>query len=421
MKDILSFICSWIKKVADIMGFSFMHAADLHLGSTITGVLALPMALQRRLVDASLRAFTNLLDQAIARDVDFLILSGDIFEESRPSLRVQKFFVDGITRLSHAGIQVFMATGNHDYDVFSQMVYDLPNTAKWFSLGQVDEHVVTIGEIAIKILGISYPQRTVVEDLSRLFPSASGDAISIGVLHCQLGSIESPYSSVSLPKLQALNYDYWALGHVHSAGTWNDPGLIVYPGILQGRHNGEVGEKGCYYVRFQDGVMKPTFLALQDIRWERCHLDLTMVGIGEIYDILFDCREQYRDQGDVGVLLEIGLNGSTKSHQWLQQASEVEELLSELQEGEEGVDNFLWITRLIDTTLPALDWDELMARPDFLGEFLRFLEHAACDEQIKGELESVWAVVTQNKGISIDYQEVLLKARMIGIQLLGGD
>jgi hypothetical protein len=51
------------------MDFSFLHAADLHLGSPFLGLSSNDEELARRVAAASREAFEELVDQAICRQV----------------------------------------------------------------------------------------------------------------------------------------------------------------------------------------------------------------------------------------------------------------------------------------------------------------------------------------------------------------
>lgn len=52
--------------------------------------------------------------------------------------------------------------------------------------------------------------------------------------------------------LNAFDYDYWALGHVHGQQVIQETPRIVYPGVLLGRHIRETGEKGCMLITVED-------------------------------------------------------------------------------------------------------------------------------------------------------------------------
>ena len=58
------------------MRFTFLHAADLHLGSPLTGLGLKDAGVAKRFAAASREAFSDLITQAIAADVAFVIIAG---------------------------------------------------------------------------------------------------------------------------------------------------------------------------------------------------------------------------------------------------------------------------------------------------------------------------------------------------------
>ena len=64
---------------------TFIHAADLHLGAPFRGLRALSSKWANRLLTAIPESYDRMVDAAIARDVDFVVVSGDIFDSARPS------------------------------------------------------------------------------------------------------------------------------------------------------------------------------------------------------------------------------------------------------------------------------------------------------------------------------------------------
>ena len=64
---------------------TFIHAADLHLGAPFRGLRALSDAWAARLLSALAEAYDRVIDAAIARDADFVVMAGDVFDTARPS------------------------------------------------------------------------------------------------------------------------------------------------------------------------------------------------------------------------------------------------------------------------------------------------------------------------------------------------
>ena len=68
---------------------TFIHAADLHLDSPMTGLSHLPKKIFERIKESTFAALKTLTEAAIEQQVDFVILAGDLFDEEDRSVRAQ--------------------------------------------------------------------------------------------------------------------------------------------------------------------------------------------------------------------------------------------------------------------------------------------------------------------------------------------
>ena len=60
--------------------FKFIHCADLHLGSRFAGVRSKDKELAEKMVESTFESFSNIIDLAHSEKVDFIIISGDMFD-----------------------------------------------------------------------------------------------------------------------------------------------------------------------------------------------------------------------------------------------------------------------------------------------------------------------------------------------------
>lgn len=90
-----------------------IHFADLHIGVENYGRPDAATGLSTRLLDF-LRAFDELVDCAIAEQVDLVLFAGDAYRTREPSQTHQREFARRIRRLRAHGIPVFLLIGNHD-------------------------------------------------------------------------------------------------------------------------------------------------------------------------------------------------------------------------------------------------------------------------------------------------------------------
>ncbi|MCZ2404136.1 exonuclease SbcCD subunit D [Paenarthrobacter sp. Z7-10] len=82
-----------------------LHTSDWHLGRSFHGVGML--AAQRRFVD-------QLLNTVRRERVEVLLLAGDVYDRALPGVDVVNLLDDALDRLTAAGVQVVLTSGNHD-------------------------------------------------------------------------------------------------------------------------------------------------------------------------------------------------------------------------------------------------------------------------------------------------------------------
>lgn len=118
---------------------TFIHAADLHIGAPFRGLRALSDEWARRLVDAIPGAWDRVVEAAVSRKVDFVVVSGDIFDSVRASYRDYLRFFDGLNRLDAEGIPSYLCTGNHDpLSLWQQDFFALPPSATMLAADRPD-------------------------------------------------------------------------------------------------------------------------------------------------------------------------------------------------------------------------------------------------------------------------------------------
>jgi DNA repair exonuclease SbcCD nuclease subunit len=81
--------------------FRFLHCADLHIGSAFTGLSRRIPQLDAFLPQTPFLAWHNTVDTAIAEKVDFVLIAGDCFDRSAPSLQGRLEFRKGLEKLKY--------------------------------------------------------------------------------------------------------------------------------------------------------------------------------------------------------------------------------------------------------------------------------------------------------------------------------
>ena len=154
--------------------FSFIHAADLHLGTPFSGISSCDEEWRQILIEAPFQAFERIITLSIAYQVDFLLLSGDIYDSARQNLRAQIRLVEGLSLLAEHGIATYIALGNHDFGDKTGSRLRWPDLVYLFPEGEIATYPIEKdGHRVAEVLGLSYPQQNVAENYTNLFqPSA---------------------------------------------------------------------------------------------------------------------------------------------------------------------------------------------------------------------------------------------------------
>jgi DNA repair exonuclease SbcCD nuclease subunit len=140
-----------------MQSFSFIHTADLHLDSPFAGLRQVDGAVASLIKDATFRAFDNVVDLALAKKVDFLLVAGDVYDAADRSLRAQLKFAEGLKKLTNSGIRCFVCHGNHDpLDGWSASLR-WPEGVHIFGPELESIPLALGGEDAVVVHGISYP------------------------------------------------------------------------------------------------------------------------------------------------------------------------------------------------------------------------------------------------------------------------
>jgi len=191
----------------------FLHAADLHLSRPF-GFLPPQLAEERRRDQR--RALTKIADLALERNVDIVLIAGDLFDSPDPDPTDLEAVTKEFSRLVDGGKRIFAIPGNHDPAS--------PNSF-WHGMGVEELHVfletewspVVLDDLGIAVVGIAFhhgkSERRAFEGLESpdgmpcvLLVHASWEAFE--------GQLERyhPFSAADLADTKA---SYVALGHYH--------------------------------------------------------------------------------------------------------------------------------------------------------------------------------------------------------------
>ncbi|MDO9707517.1 metallophosphoesterase family protein [Paracraurococcus lichenis] len=386
----------------------FLHAADIHLDSPLAGLAArsdLPGELIR---NATRRAFAAMVDLAIAEDVAFVVIAGDLYDGDWKDFSTGLFFAEQMRRL---GRPCFLLRGNHDAKSVITRSLKAPGNVHEFSARTCE--TVALPDLGIALHGHSFPNRAVPEDLSACYKDPVRGLLNIGVLHT---SAEDPgehetYAPCQVGALQLKGYGYWALGHIHARRVLCERPWVVFPGNLQGRHAKETGAKGCSIVHVEDGEVRAVeHRAVDVLRWAALEVDAEAGDILTLQDRLAEAaRAAVAEAGDLPVLARVTLRGATPLHAAL--LADAEQLAAECRNAALAAGGTLWVEALKLRTRPARTAEEGALRP-LREAFAAALDEPARMTGLLQEFESLRRKLPSHaqEGLDLPADEAALRA-----------
>jgi exonuclease SbcD len=259
-----------------------------------------------------------------------------------------------MARLREAKIPVYLIAGNHDAQNKMTRELRFPENVKRFSSRKPE--TVLVKSLNVAIHGQSYATADIRDNLAEDYPKPVRDAFNIGLLHtCGAGAAgHEPYAPCTLALLIGKGYQYWALGHVHTAQALSEDPPIVFPGNVQGRHIRETGPRGCVLVSVDEShQITRKFMPLDVLRWNLCEIDAT--GAEDSEDVIDRFAERLRalmlENPGLPLAIRVRVSGATSAHRKLTaDHPAVREKLQSV-----GVDlgnGSVWIEQLLINTKP---------------------------------------------------------------------
>lgn len=392
----------------------FLHTADLHLGSRLSVGGNYPPELSALFDNAVYDAFSLLCTEAIEKQVDFLLISGDVYDGGSRSVKANIFFNEQCERLARHNISVYAIAGNHDPLSFYRGLIPPPENVYLFG-GEGPENRDVYdrnGELIASISGCSYNNRAESRKVHLDYKGKAG-IWNIGLLHTQLEAENNYYVPASIQELIAnKDINYWALGHLHQHDVlWREKNrAIVYPGIPQGRDMGEEGCGGAVLVELiPDTEPEISFINLSPVIYQRIEIPVDSINKGNLIDLqrlIMEIGDELLNNdfclqlnnGEVvkAFVVDWVLTGRSEVSQVLKREKEeaLEFLLNTLRETFICRKPVIWTRKIIDRTGLPIEESILENNPIYqdiekIAFFLK--DNQGFQEELVEELGLIWS------------------------------
>ena len=211
----------------------FAHISDVHIGGWR----------ESKLTELGILAFENVIEICIKENTAFLLIAGDLFNTSMPSIDLIKRTASILKKLKNKAISCYIIPGSHDYSPSGKTMLDVLEKAGLVeNVVKLDKNKLkfTLDKTGIKITGL-YGKKGALESFTyknldkKNLEQEKG--FKIFMFHTLLNELKPKdlemveADSISiLPK----NFDYYAGGHPHFVYSKKHKGygIINYPGPL---------------------------------------------------------------------------------------------------------------------------------------------------------------------------------------------
>lgn len=210
----------------------FLHLSDLHLGKRLNGF---------SMIDDQKYILDKITGIALGENCGAVLISGDVYDKSVPTVEAVSLFDSFILKLSQNGILVFIISGNHDSAERIAFGSGLMQKSGVYISPVYDG---TLSPVTLKDKGETYRIYMLPfikpADVKRFFPDLSinsyTDAVSAALSACTLcndsinillahqfvtGALRSDSEEISVGGADNVDFsvfsgfDYVALGHIH--------------------------------------------------------------------------------------------------------------------------------------------------------------------------------------------------------------
>ncbi len=332
------------------MRTSFIHVADTHLGYEQYGV-------RERFNDFS-RAFWDIMDEAVERRVDFVVIAGDLFNKRAIDAQTLIHAIEGLKNLKERGIVAIAIEGNHDRSYYRDGISWLqflchqgyltllapvmrdgaPVIEPWQRDTMLGSHIDLLGG-RLRVYGLPWQGAATVRcmegmaqalDAARMTEEAEGIQYRLLMMHTGIeGIVPRMQGLPSIAQFQPLRQyvNYLALGHIHK--PYEFEGWIYNPGSTEtcGAEESAWEDRGYYYVEIDtDEPERIIDLSKQERLHHATHLiskrrpfvrhELRVDGLNEpgaLYARLEDfCRREgpRHQNGNMRPLVQVNLIGT---------------------------------------------------------------------------------------------------------------
>jgi len=276
----------------------FAHVSDTHLGGWK----------QEPMQELNFQSFRKAIEICISRKVEFVIITGDLFDSPYPPIDILKEAFAVFRQLHDAKIPCFIIAGSHDYSVSGKTFLDVLEKAGFcknvMDFEERGDEIILNPTIYKGIAIYGYPGKKSgleMQELRRAKFNEAPGMFKIFMLHTTIDKARGdlPIDAIETDKLPKA--DYYACGHLHIEFQYEN---FVYAGPTFPNNFQELEdlEHGRFYIVDTDNPRNPEKIdiKIKDVVSFNMEIRNAMAGTNQIISEL-----EKRELKDKVVLLRL--------------------------------------------------------------------------------------------------------------------
>lgn len=404
----------------------FIHCSDLLINSTYN--VNNSELVNSDFVNSNLISFKNIVYDSVKYNVDFIVISGNLFENIYDSIKSFNEFINILSFLNEKKIQVYMILGEKDNDSLLDD-YEFPSNVHLFNKKLNKYYFSQNNQKEIVIFGENYSDNN-FEKLLNEFNNEETHLFSIFVSHLNL---ENPNLNLkrTLDVMKSLDINYWALGNYDKNEILNMNPYIVYSGTIQGRNYEETGNHGYYLIEVDDNKnVSMKYINSSSYIFEKISIDISdMKQWIDLYSLITKKTVAFLNKNQNNkVILKIIIIGKNNYFYDLNNI-DIEKMIINLNNTEEFINNKIIVDELVINLKPIVDFETRKNLNDFVSKFIEEVEYFQNNKPIDSIIElinndNIYKKYNRyiNSFEDEDYMQFLFNTFMKGYSLLeGGD
>lgn len=391
-----------------------LHLSDLHLN---TGFGSKKQSVREVLKEALLNAFEGSVAYAITNQLDAVIIAGDLFDNDNINFHMEKRILKNIQLMLDSDIDIIYSTGNHDPMETTAVLKSIKSHQRLhvFESDEITQKLLHSKDgSSYQVIGCGHRSKGEKRNLIKKYPIKNNGLPWIGIAHASVPSARSvgekeSYMPTALSDIEILEYDYFALGHIHIRQLLTPK--IGYSGNIQGLSIKETGKKGGFLIEIDMNLTKVTPVDFHEIQWEYLELEMTpdITDSESLSNRLSSLITESVSKSDKKFIFRVVLKGRTVLYKALTDPSNIRFL-------EEDICNDLDLLDLeirTDAITRNLDLEALKREETVLSYVLQNLEN--CSESV-ALMSRLYALPIYPRGMTENEKKDFILSKLEKVQ-----